>query len=71
MFWARPQPGMAWVPWSVFPGREDRFESFDNEANEVGLRAMPIRDQMDLQWKFIVAGIEQLRVDRERGGADK
>ena len=30
------------------------------EALRQGLAAMPIRDQMQLQWVFIVAGLEQL-----------
>jgi hypothetical protein len=30
------------------------------EALAAGLRAMPVRDQMDLQWTFIVAGLEQV-----------
>jgi hypothetical protein len=30
------------------------------EADALGLRAMPIRDQMDLQWTFIVAGLDQV-----------
>jgi hypothetical protein len=36
-------------------------ESFiENEAHELGLRPMPVRDQMDLQWTFVVAGLEQV-----------
>ena len=31
------------------------------EASRQGLTAMPIRDQMQLQWVFIVAGLEQVR----------
>lgn len=30
------------------------------EAAEAGLRPMPVRDQMALQWTFIAAGLEQL-----------
>lgn len=33
------------------------------QAAERGLRAMPVRDQMDLQWTLIVAGMEQLAYD--------
>ena len=32
------------------------------EASQRGLRAMPIRDQMQLQWVLIVAGLEQVRL---------
>jgi len=31
------------------------------EALRQGLAAMPIRDQMQLQWVFIVAGLEQVQ----------
>jgi hypothetical protein len=36
------------------------------EAATVGLQAMPVRQQMDLQWTLIVAGIEQVEIDRGR-----
>ncbi len=36
------------------------------EAEKFGLRAMPIHDQMELQWTFIAAGLEQVQLDRER-----
>ena len=36
-----------------------------NEAAAMGMTAMPIRDQMELQWRLITAGIEQ--VEGERG----
>ncbi|MEE8348534.1 MAG: peptidase, partial [Acidobacteriota bacterium] len=35
-------------------------ESIGREAVEYGLRAMPIRDQMQLQWTFIAAGVGQV-----------
>ncbi len=34
------------------------------EALSSKLKAMPLRDQMDLQWTFIAAGIEQVQQDR-------
>ena len=36
-----------------------------NEAAAAGMTAMPIRDQMELQWRLVTAGIEQ--VEGERG----
>lgn len=36
-----------------------------SEAAAAGMKAMPIRDQMELQWRLITAGIEQ--VEGERG----
>jgi hypothetical protein len=44
-------------------GAEARAVS--NEAAAMGMTAMPIRDQMELQWRLITAGIEQ--VEGERG----
>ena len=38
------------------------------EARAMGLRAMPIRDQMKLQWTFIVAGLKQVELEKRRGG---
>lgn len=35
-------------------------------AAELGLRAMPVRDQMELQWTFIVAGLEQVTSRAQR-----
>ncbi len=40
------------------PGEAD---SVMKEASRQGLAAMPIRDQMQLQWVFLVAGLQQLR----------
>ncbi len=47
---------------------KDQLRSEQGKANSVmeealrqGLTAMPIRDQMQLQWVFIVAGLEQVR----------
>jgi hypothetical protein len=36
------------------------------EAERAGLRPMPLRDQLALQWAFIVAGVERVRDGRER-----
>jgi hypothetical protein len=36
-------------------------------ARAMGLRAMPIRDQMELQWTFIVAGLNQVELESWRG----
>ncbi|MCH6569709.1 MAG: peptidase, partial [Acidobacteria bacterium] len=43
--------------------RSDRSEADPvmEEAFRQGLAAMPIRDQMQLQWDFIVAGLEQVQ----------
>ena len=41
---------------------EDRIAA---QAREFGLRAMPIRDQIDLQLTFIAAGLEQVQLERE------
>jgi hypothetical protein len=30
------------------------------EMNEAGMRAMPVRDQMELQWTFIAAGLAEV-----------
>ncbi len=38
------------------------------KARAMGLRAMPIRDQMKLQWTFIVAGLKQVESEKRRGG---
>jgi len=35
-------------------------------ARALGLRAMPVHDQMELQWTFIVAGLEQVVVEGRR-----
>lgn len=40
------------------PGEADRVME---EVSRQGLTAMPIRDQMQLQWVLIVAGLEQVR----------
>ncbi len=41
-----------------------------DEAAAAGLRPMPVRAQMALQWALIVAGVEQVREERRRlGGA--
>lgn len=45
----------------------DPADRVRTEARRRGLRSMPVRDQMELQWTLIVAGIEQ--VEAERGGA--
>ena len=37
-----------------------------SEARELGLRAMPIRDQLDLQLTFILGGLVQVRLENER-----
>jgi hypothetical protein len=39
-------------------------------AQALGLRAMPIRDQMELQWSFIVAGLEQVAREGRRSGME-
>lgn len=39
---------------------EDAAETVREEAGIAGLRAVPVRDQMDLQWTLIVAGLEQV-----------
>lgn len=36
------------------------------DAEAAGLRPMPVRDQMDLQWTLIVAGLEQVARERAR-----
>ncbi len=38
-----------------------RAEEVKADAAARGLRAMPVRDQMALQWTFITAGLEQVR----------
>jgi len=35
------------------------------QVREFGLRAMPVRDQMELQLTFIAAGLEQVQLERE------
>ncbi len=35
-------------------------------AGALGLRAMPVRDQMTLQWTFIAAGLEQIQALDQR-----
>ena len=40
-------------------GGEDRA-AVSREAAEAGMSAMPIRHQMELQWRLITAGIEQV-----------
>ena len=39
--------------------------TISSEAAAVGMTAMPIRDQMELQWRLVTAGIEQ--VEGEQG----
>lgn len=44
------------------------------EAADAGLRAMPVKDQMDLQWAMITAGIEQVEAetrDKRHGTREK
>lgn len=36
------------------------------EARRLGVRPMPVRDQMELQWTLVEAGIEQVEAERER-----
>lgn len=36
-------------------------------AAELGLRAVPLRDQMDLQWTLVAAGLEAVVEEREEG----
>lgn len=38
------------------------------EAEAAGLRPMPVRDQMDLQWSLVAAGLEQVIRERPREG---
>ena len=38
-----------------------------DEARAAGIEAMPIRDQMALQWRLVTAGIEQVEHDRACG----
>ena len=44
-------------------------ESIGREAAEHGLRAMPIRDQMELQWILIAAGVRQVQFEARKGQA--
>ncbi len=41
--------------------------AISEEMDEAGLRAMPVRDQMDLQWTFVSAGIEAVLRSRDTG----
>jgi hypothetical protein len=41
-------------------------EAVSTAAKELGLRPMPVRDQMELQLSFIAAGLEQVALERER-----
>ncbi|HEX9728809.1 MAG TPA: M14 family zinc carboxypeptidase [Gemmatimonadales bacterium] len=53
------QDAERWRAWlAEDPGRADAVRA---EAAGAGLRAMPVRDQMTLQWTFIAAGLEQIR----------
>jgi hypothetical protein len=45
---------------------DSESSAIEAEAKKFGLRAMPIRDQMELQLTFIAAGLEQVALDRER-----
>ncbi len=47
--------------WRRDAAREDESDRVNEEAARDGLRAMPIRDQMRLQWTFVAAGIETAR----------
>lgn len=47
--------------------REGAAERVVGEARERGLRAVPARDQMALQWTLVAAGIEQARRHRAGG----
>ena len=49
--------------WSVELHRGRDPAEVEAEAASHGLKAMPIRDQMVLQWTFIAAGLEQVEVD--------
>ncbi len=50
------------VRWRAAAQTEERAAAVAREAQEAGLRAMPVRDQMILQWTFIVAGLEQVMI---------
>jgi hypothetical protein len=45
---------------------ETEADAVIDEARELGLCAMPVRDQMDLQLTFLFAGLEQVRLESER-----
>ncbi len=50
------------VRWRAAAQSEERAAAVAREAQEAGLRAMPVKDQMILQWTFIVAGLEQVMI---------
>ena len=52
--------------WKAGIGRgEEMKESILREAAEHGLEAMPVRDQMRLQWTLIAAGVRQVQVEAD------
>lgn len=46
--------------------REAEAVSVREEAREVGLQAMPVRDQMELQWTLVAAGLDIVPAPRAR-----
>ncbi len=44
----------------------DRFRNVRDEAAAAGLRPMPVKHQVSLQWEFITAGIERIETPRRR-----
>ena len=72
-----PDPiGLEWkerhTAWQTRLGRGEDPGVIRDEADAAGLAAMVVRDQMELQWTFIVAGLEQvhaLRGDHPSDGA--
>jgi len=49
--------------WRTEVLRTGDTEATDEAASAAGVVAMPVRDQMDLQWTFICAGLEQAEAD--------
>lgn len=47
---------------------EEVEESIRREAARHGLKGMPVRDQMQLQWIFIAAGVEQVQLEASSKG---
>ena len=53
------------VRWKLAAQSEESAAVVAREAEEAGLKAMPVKDQMMLQWTFIVAGLEQVERESE------
>lgn len=57
-----------WIDsWRVQLQKGDDPAQIGAAARRQGLRPMPVRDQMTLQWTFIVAGLEQVELEESTG----